>query len=292
VSTYPPVTDRERDAALARIARRHHLREDTRWSAAGLDEHAPARDVLNYLRQRNQPGHIPLPAGLAADDIWDELVLAAWVYWDERRHERERLHRARRYGLSYAELGRYLGIGTRQGMRDYLDRLDASIDEYTRINHTRHGPATGDGATDPLARIAGTTRAARGADVHAARATRAHHKARPGLTDWITTHQPQITSAITELLTHTARAGIQPEPSDADAEPGLGDYLSWLTEDLAEQHNGHRIAPDTIATLGLALAELNTHPTLDTLPLNHGLRLAIKTAHQLRATYAQAAGGT
>jgi hypothetical protein len=290
VSTYPPVTDRERDAALARIARRHRQREDTRWSAAGLDEHSGARDVLEYLRRRNQPGHIPLPAALAADDIWDELVLAAWVHWDERRAERERLHRARRYGLSYADIGRYLGIGTRQGARDYLDRLDAAVDEYTRINHTRHGPATGDGATDPLARLAGTTRAARGADVHAARAARAAATARPARTDWITTHQPQITSAITALLTHTARAGIHPEPTDPDTEPGLGDYLAWLDEDITTHHTEQAIRPDTIATLGLALAELATHPTVGALPPNHGLHLAIKTAHQLRATYAQATG--
>lgn len=284
MSTYPPVTDRERDAALARITRRHRDHDDPRWSAAGLDEHSDVRDVLEHLRRT------PSPASLAAHDIWDELVLAAWVHWDERRRERERLHRARRHGLSYSELARYVGITTRQGMRDYLDRLDAVLDEYTRINHTRHGPATGDGATDPLARLAGTTRAARGADVHAARARRAANRARAATTDWITTHQSQVVATVRRLLEQAARAGVHPEPGDDTAEAGLGDYLHWLAQDLDAVSTGQPLRPDTIATLGLALAELRTHPTPAALPPNHGLRLALAAADQLRATYAQAAG--
>uniref|UniRef100_UPI003F491B0E hypothetical protein n=1 Tax=Pseudonocardia sp. CA-138482 TaxID=3240023 RepID=UPI003F491B0E len=280
MSTYPPVTDAERDAALARIARRHQARDDSRWSEAGTE----ARDVLDYLRRA------PTAAGLAAHDIWDELVLAAWVHWDERRRERERLHRARHHGLSYAELGRYLGIGTRQGARDYLDRLDALCAEYTRINHTRYGPATGDGATDPLARLAGTTRATRGADVHATRARRAHHRTRAAAADWITTHQPLVTATVRGLLEQTARVGIHAEPGDDTEEAGLGDYLHWLTQDIDPDLNPDGIRPDTMATLGLALGELRDHPTLAATAANHGLRHALAAADQLRATYAEQAG--
>jgi hypothetical protein len=285
VSTYPPVTDRERDAALARIDRRHRERDDTHWSAAGLGGHSEAREVLEYLRRR----HARIPVALAGHDVWDELVLGAWVYWDERRRERERLHRARRAGLSWSELGRYVGIGTRQGMRDYLDRLDAAVDEYLQIQHAPRTPATGDGATDPLARLAGTTRAQRGADVHAARAKRATNKARPARASWITTHHQQVTRVLTDLLEQTARAGIRAEPSDDHHEPDLGDYLSWLAEDLNTNPDGNGVHPATMATLGLALGELRDHPAVAAAAPNHGLRLALAAADQLRATYAEQA---
>ncbi len=110
MAIYPPVTRRECEDALARITVRHG--DDSRWSEAGTEP----RDVLAYLRRR----HLQLPRKVAQRDVWDELVLSAWVYWDERRPELELLRRAGRYGLSLTELGRYLGIGTRQGMRDYL----------------------------------------------------------------------------------------------------------------------------------------------------------------------------
>jgi hypothetical protein len=188
MATYPPVTDRERDTALARIAARHLRREDTRWSEANADSDTAAYDVLAYLRRR----HAQLPIGLAADDIWDELVLSAWVYWDQRRRERELLHRARCYGLSLSELGRYLGIATRQGMRDYIDRLDALLAEHSLIATAAPGPATGDGRTDPLSRFLGTSRAQRGTDVYSARARRVAARAKPARDDWIIAHHPRI----------------------------------------------------------------------------------------------------
>ncbi|HZZ48231.1 MAG TPA: hypothetical protein VFE65_15225 [Pseudonocardia sp.] len=307
MATYPPVTDRERDAALARITARHLRREDTRWSEANSDSDTAAYDVLHYLRRR----HAQLPVGLTADNVWDELTLSAWIYWDQRRRERELLHRARRLGLSLADLARYVGIGTRQGMRDYLDRVDALLADYNDISSRPRGPATGDGQTDPLARIAGTTRAQRGADVHTTRARRAATRTKPARQDWITTHHSVIVAVVTTLLVQSRRVGSQLGPTDGalpqvpctatldgstavyfdssvEADPddiGLEDYLSWLGEDLEEG-----IDPGTFGTLGLALGELRTRPEVLTLPRNHGLRLAIGAADRLRADYAELAG--
>ncbi|MGH3715436.1 MAG: hypothetical protein ACRDT4_18520, partial [Micromonosporaceae bacterium] len=121
MASYPPVTDAEADAALRRIRTRHERREDPHWWQAEADGPEAAYRVLDYLRRRSQPGPTQLPAGLAAADVWDELILSAWCWWDHKARERELLARAQRYGLSLSDLGAFLGIRSRQGMRDYLD---------------------------------------------------------------------------------------------------------------------------------------------------------------------------
>lgn len=137
-ATFPPVGDLERDDALARIARRHQKHDDPRWSGAGTE----ARDVLDYLsRHRDR-----LPRQVADDDAWDELVLSAWVYWNERRRERELLRHALARGLSLGEVGAFVGLHSRQGLRDHLDSLDARLHEYhhlTREHRLRHPRAGG-----------------------------------------------------------------------------------------------------------------------------------------------------
>ncbi|GAA5175022.1 hypothetical protein GCM10023321_80130 [Pseudonocardia eucalypti] len=275
MATYPPIGDQERDAALARIAARHRQSDDSRWSEAGTE----ARDVLEYLRRRQAQ----LPYALAARDVWDELVLSAWVEWDERRREAELLHRALRLGLSLREVGQYLGIGSRQGMRDYLDRLDAVLADHAESRAAVHGPATGDGSTDPLHRWSRSTRAQRGADVHATRARRAARRARPARQTWIAAQHDRIAGVISTLLEQAERIGIEPAESADEAEPGLGDYLSWLGADLerAEFDAG------SFGALGLALGELRTHPAVTERAGNHGIHRAIAAVDQLRSDYAE-----
>ena len=285
MATYPPVTNGERDEALARIADRH--RDDSRWSEAGSE----ARDVLVYLRRR----HASLPRAIAERDVWDELVLSAWVYWDERRRELELLRRAKSYGLSLTELGRYLGIGTRQGMRDYLDRLDALLHE----NPTDPAPPPADDpeaialrnarARDDRRRpppgvsgsFVGRPRAVRDADVHAQRRARARTRARPDQQEWIAHHRLRIEAVVRELLGQAARVGIEAHESDIDAPATLGDYLTWLAEDLEDG-----IEPATLRTLGLALGELRTLPRVSDLARNHSVHQALGAADRLRADYA------
>lgn len=275
MATYPPIGDQERDAALARIVSRHAQFDDSRWSEAGTEP----RDVLAYLRRRQAQ----LPYALAARDVWDELVLSAWVEWDERRREAELLHRALRLGLSLREVGQYLGIGSRQGMRDYLDRLDAVLADHAQSRTAPRGPATGDGSTDPLNRWSQSTRSQRGADVHATRAKRAARRARPARQTWITGNQGRIAGVIGTLLEQTDRIGIEITDSADDAEPGLGDYLSWLAADL------ERAAFDagSFGALGLALGELRSHPAVTERAGNHGIHRAIAAVDQLRADYAE-----
>jgi hypothetical protein len=292
VATYPPIGDLERDAAVGRIAARHARYDDSRWSEAGTE----ARDVLNYLARRRAE----LPFALTAHDVWDELVLSAWVYWDERGRERELLHSALRRGLSLSEVGRYLGIGSRQGTRDYLDRLDALLADLHRARSRPRGPATGDGRADPLAVWADSTREQRGADVHATRAQRAAGRQRPTRMGWLEAHRGWLGAVLADLFAQLARLGISAEVLDepvADldeddsegelAEPGLVDYLSWLEQD----HRSGVYTPGTIASLGLVLGELRNHPVVLAQAGNHGVKRVIGNVDQLRADFAALAPG-
>jgi hypothetical protein len=326
VATYPPVTDVERDQAIARIARRHAEIDDTRWSEAHAESDTAAREVLAYLRRR----HLRLPYAVAAADVWDELVLNAWLYWEERRRERDLLRRARRYGLSLRELGAFLGIGTAQGMTDYLDRLDALLVEHAR--HTRRptsaevsppqaaGPAPGVGRAPNIATsFVGRSREVRGAHPQTARERRAGQQPRLARDTWLEHYAPRIASVIAELLAQAARIGLRPYASgfldpgertsaSSPAEPppasapreqtsrreqtentDLADYLSWLAAYLeSPDPDGAqvRFTPATISSLGLVLGELRNHPAAAALPRNHGLHTAMNAADRLRADYA------
>jgi hypothetical protein len=286
MATYPPVTDLECDAAVARIANRHARHDDPRWSEAGTE----ARDVLAYLRRH----HSHVPRTVAAQDVWDELVLSAWVHWDELRRERELLHRARRYGLSLAELGRFLGIGTRQGARDYLDRLDALLAEshgqrsalteqsYEQDEGRRHGDPRREPPPGIATSFVGRSRASRGAAAQRSRDRRRATRTRPTREAWIAHHRPRIATIAAELLAQAARLGHTPSESEADQPAGLTDYLAWLAEDLAT----NEIGTGVFATLGLILGELRTAPTVTERAGNHGIHQVIATVDQLRADYA------
>jgi hypothetical protein len=282
------VTDLECDAAVARIANRHARHDDPRWSEAGTE----ARDVLTYLRRH----HSHVPHTVAAQDVWDELVLSAWVHWDELRRERELLHRARRYGLSLAELGRFLGIGSRQGARDYLDRLDAllaeshgqrsALTEHSHPGHEQGEDRQRDPRREPPPGIAtsfvGRSRASRGADAQRIRDSRGATRTRPTREAWIAHHRPRIATIAGELLTQAARLGRTSHESDPDQPAGLGDYLAWLTEDLT----ANEINTGIFATLGLILGELRADPAVTERAGNHGIHQVIATVDQLRADYA------
>ena len=274
VATYPPIGNLERDDALRRIALALDRHDDYRRSEAESE----AREVLAYLRAR----HAQLPRSLTSAIARDQLILSAWIYWDERRRERELLRRVLREGKPLAEVGAFLGIRTRQGVRDYLDRLDALLAEHQRSVTTSRSPATGDGATDPLARHGARSRAERGADLHAARDARAVARRKPTRAAWIERHHDRITATVQELVAQCARIGIHPHASDDDELPEIGDYLAWLDEDLQRVEFDH----GSFGSLGLVLGDLRAHPALAHLAANHGIHQAVRHVDQLRADYA------
>lgn len=309
VATFPPIGDIERDSALDRIARRHLRHDDYRWSEAGTD----ARDVLNYLRAHRSR----LPPRLLADDAWDELVLSAWVYWDERRRERELLRSALARGLSFREVGAFVGLYTGQGLRDYLDSLEARLHEYHRITResragenrepagrelltadVEQGPARDTAETDPYdstelhvarrsrnpyLRHKGRPRAVRGADGRFARDRRVAAGARPARQAWIEHHDRRIRDVLDQLLAEAERAGFQARGDDDVEEASLEDYLEWIREDLEA---GSGVDDGTFGSLGLALGVLRSEPAVIKRAPNHGIRRAIAAADRLRADYA------
>lgn len=240
VATFPPVGDVERDDALHRIARRHQRYDDPRWSEAGTE----ARDVLDYLRRHRGR----LPHQVTHDDAWDELVLSAWVYWDERRRERELLRHALTRGLSLREVGAFVGLHSRQGLRDHLDSLDARLDEYHRLTRGPRPRRTIAGGRDlltgppddantggdaprrsrnPYLRFHGRSRAERAADGRYIRNRRAAARARPARETWINDHRQHIATVLGELLTQADRLGFSAVETDEGGAAELGDYLTW-----------------------------------------------------------------
>lgn len=125
------------------------------------------------------------------------------------------LHHAIRRGLSLREVGRFVGVHTAQGTRDYLDSLDARLHEYRRRTSDPHpdrgrpsptagGPellvdhpaptAEADQAEvqegqprrsrNPYLRYQGRSWAVRGADGQFVRDRRAAEAARPARERW------------------------------------------------------------------------------------------------------------
>jgi hypothetical protein len=304
VAIYPFVGDRERDAALARIADRHLRRDDTRWSEAGSDGDNAARDVLDYLRRH----HARMPKVVAGEDALDELVLAAWVWWDERRRERELLRRARSYEHSLAEIGAFLGLATRQATYEYLDRLDALLEahdgdqprqqrvalervtaQHAIDQHQRDPEAiTGPSGTSVLPahqalyrRTRGRRASEVGADPRELRSRRRDRRALPTRERWIAEHYPRIDRVVTDLLIQCQRLGLEVGEGESE-EFELNDTLAVL-----DRHRDRaRYAEASFGALGLALGELRARPEVTSLARNHGIHQAIIAADRLRADYA------
>lgn len=249
MATPPRPTSAEVDAALARIQARHEKVDDQHRASMGTEP----RDVLAYLRRRAPT----VSRAIEADDIWDELTLSAALRWEELERERALLRRARSVGLSLAEVGAYLGIRTRQGTQDYLDRLDA------------------------LVRV-GTP------DVHLTRAARRQAKARPSDQRWIDDHHSDVREVVTELLRQVDRAITESALSGDDVtEDERNDTSEWLDELRADLADG-ALSPATMALLGLVLGDLRTDPRVQSFDRGHGLHRALRAAERLRARFSEA----
>jgi hypothetical protein len=252
MATPPRVTRAEVDAALARIHWRHAHVDDPRRS--GLSED-PA-DVLEHLTRHS----IPLPPWVIAADALDGLVLQTWLWWEDRRRERALLRRGVRAGLHHRELAGPLGIASRQGLRDRLDRLEALLAH----DHP---------------------------DEKLTRAARREATQRVDRQRWIAERAAIVRAVVDRLFRELARAPEFStiltciEDGSADREDRsspmveAGEWLTELRADLEED----QLSPATLGVLGLALAPLRIALHDSGLDEGHGLWRAVRDAERLRS---------
>ncbi|MDR7304610.1 hypothetical protein [Haloactinomyces albus] len=122
--TPPRVTRQELEAAVQRIHSRRSKVDDQNRELLGND---PA-STLDYLRKYTDRD---IPSWVRQADVADCLILHVWTWWEDRRRERALLRAGLREGMFLSQLGAPLGISSRQGVRDALDRLEALL-EYDR----------------------------------------------------------------------------------------------------------------------------------------------------------------
>lgn len=256
MATPPRITDAERDAAITRIVERHDRIDDPRRSELGSDP----RDVVTFVLNRGPAG---VPRWVQAADHHDAVVLSSWCWWEERRRERRLLRQGLALGLPALELGAPLGIGSRQGVRDRLDRLDALL------AHNR--------PDEQLSRAA--RRAVRGRDAEQ---------------DWIDQQRDEVWPALAALLAQSRRFLQDLPATDSDAtdgdrpegEPHETDIQDWVDE-LAADYEDDALSTATLAVAGLLAAEIRAHPQAITLDRRHRLHATLATVDALRAALAR-----
>ena len=220
------------------------------------------RDVLDYLARRGPAG---IPRWVAAADTADGLILSTWCWWDDRRREHRLLRNGRHLGLSLSELGAPLGITTRRGTQDRIDRLDALL-RYDRP------------------------------DEQLTRTARREAKAGDGRQVWLDAHRDEIRAVLAGFLAQARRFAdaVAPEeqgspdiePSDVD-QPAAARAGEWLDE-LAADYDADDLTPATVAVAGLAAAELRTTRAVLELDAKHRLHTALREVEILRARMAGA----
>jgi hypothetical protein len=244
VSTPPRITAVERDAAIARIDRRHARIDDPRRSELGTEP----REVIRFVLDRGPAG---VPRWIAAADHLDAVVLSTWCWWEDRRTERRLLRQAVMLGTSLSELGAPLGIRTRQGLRDRLDRLEALL--------------TYDRPDEQLTRIA--------------RRDLGHRDRRQ---DWIDAHRDQIRAVLLALSAQTSRVL---GPKSGDGGPDEDSVRGWLDE-LDADYRDDAISLATLAVAGLAAGELRDLTAVQALDQRHPLLAVLREIALLRAQIA------
>lgn len=253
MATPPKTSAAERDAAIARIDRRHTRIDDPRRSELGTDP----RDVLAFVLNR---GPVGVPRWVAAADHADALVLWTWCWWEDRRTERRLLRQGLAAGLSLSDLGAPLGIATRQGTQDRLDRLTALL-EYDRP------------------------------DEQLSRDARRQHRARDAHQRWIDDHRDEVRAVLLALLIQGRRvldagaaatdaAAADPDTDELDETPHPA--REWLDE-LAEDYTDDIITPATLAAAGLAVAELHVSAAIRALDPHHRAHATLRAVELLRS---------
>ncbi|HKT03146.1 MAG TPA: hypothetical protein VJT31_26760 [Rugosimonospora sp.] len=202
----PRVSPAAKDAALARIHRRH-ARDDNSYTYLLSED---PREVLAYLRKRG-------PQGLVGDaeshDVEDALDLRVWLWWEGEDNELWLLDAVDTLGLNRRRVGAHLGVGTSTGL---VDRR-----EYKR-KLLQPDPDPAYSEANPAPPTAGPTPQQR----------------------WLAAHDQAIHAIATTLVEHWHLAGDDPDVDESLVEvrrdlglhpytPGAFTVIGWAVDELA-----------------------------------------------------------
>lgn len=133
VAAPPPVSAGEALAAIERIrARRTEIDDPNLWRLS--DEPV---DVLAFLRRYSSG----VPRWVAQADVLDGLTLRLRVWWLGEEAELWLLEAARRVGVPPNQVGRRLGVSSRQGVHDRLRLARGKLERLTGEPHPSFDPA-------------------------------------------------------------------------------------------------------------------------------------------------------
>jgi hypothetical protein len=207
------------------------------------------RDVIEYVLNRGPSG---VPRWVSAADHADALILVTWCWWQDRRVERRMLRQGLHLGLSLGELGAPLGIRSRQGARDRLDRLTALL-AYDRP------------------------------DEKLSRAARREEQARDERQQWIDDRRAEVRAVIVAFLAQARRATGPEEVEPLDDQSSGDDWMAELASDVDED----QLSPATLAVAGLAAAELRSTRLVRELDRKHRLHATLDAVEELRTRFAR-----
>lgn len=250
MSTPPRPSKEEVASAIQSIAARRVKIDDRSRDRLPDAPDSEPREVLRYLASHSGNN---IPHKVRKADVQDAIVLINFLWWEHRRLELHFLEAGIATDYYLAQLGGMVGVKSKQGTRDRIDRLKALL----RFDRGR-----------PDEKI---MRGLRRKDRQAAAGTQ---RQTPEFA-WLTAKLPELTSVIEGLDTEASRHGL------------TDNERSWLDElvlDVREQH----VTRETITMLGLATADLRLADAVLALSSQrpHRIHELLRRADALRSDFA------
>lgn len=244
MATPPKITRTELVHTIARIVNRRLKVDDPDAELLPDPAQADPREVLDYLHK-----HTRAPGWVLDADVCDALTLNVWLWWEDRRRELAWLKRGKQRGLFLSQLGSPLGITSRTGVNDRIDRLEALL-RFDRPDEKLTREAR------RVARLDQFQGAAEG--------------------EWIRDHNRELGEVAEALLDAAERYG----PLDDEDR-------QWLDE-LAVDLRDDAFSPASMAVLGMAAAEVRTCPRVLALDSTrpYAVHHVLNRVDQLRAEFA------
>ncbi len=243
MATPPKITRVELVQTITRIVNRRIKVDDPDRELLPAPEQADPSEVLAYLQK-----HTRVPGWVLDADVTDALRLCVWLWWEDRRRQLYWLQRGKARKLFLRHLGSELGIRSRSGVNDRIDRYSALL-RFDRPD-------------EKLSRE--ERRLARQADLQS--------DAEWG---WIRRHEEVLHKLAQGLLTAAERYG-----------PVDDEDRQWLDELATDAREG--FSPASMSVLGLAVDELRSFPGVLALDSSgrHDVQKLLVVAGELRTDFA------